>query len=57
MKPWVDKIRKEGNDATHKLAPPTPEDAENILNFTTQLLKAIYEMEAKMKKFNPPKTK
>ena len=41
MKPWVDKIRKEGNDATHKLEPPTPEDAENILNFNAQLLKSI----------------
>jgi len=52
MKPWVDKIRQEGNDATHKLESPSKDDAENILNFTTQLLKTIYEMEVKMNKFN-----
>jgi len=51
MKPWVDKIRKEGNDATHKLASPTPKDAENIMNFTTQLLRLVYEMEHKATKF------
>jgi len=36
---------------------PSKEDAENILNFVTQLLKVIYEMEHKTKKFNQPKSK
>jgi len=35
MKPWVDRIRQEGNDATHKLDAPSKEDAENIMNFIT----------------------
>ena len=45
MKPWVDKIRQEGNDATHTLNPPSQKDAENIMKFTTQLLKLVYEMD------------
>jgi len=57
MKPWVDKIRKEGNDATHKLEPPSKDDSENILNFVTQLLKVIYEMEYKMQKFGQTESK
>jgi len=52
MKQWVDKIRQEGNVATHKLEPPSPKDTENIMNFTTQLLKLVYEMEYKAKKFS-----
>lgn len=42
-KPWVDKIRKLGNHATHKLQVKSREDAELALNFTNMLLKFIYE--------------
>lgn len=51
MKGWVDKIREEGNDATHKLEPPSREDTEHIINFTIQLLRLVYEMEYKANKF------
>lgn len=43
-KPFVDKIRLLGNDGTHKLENRTKEDAELALNFTSILLKNIYEM-------------
>lgn len=42
-KNWVDKIRKLGNEATHELESKTKEDAELALNFTSMLLRIIYE--------------
>ncbi|WP_443660141.1 DUF4145 domain-containing protein [Clostridium algidicarnis] len=42
-KEWVDKIRKLGNQATHKLEIKSQEDAELAINFTSMLLKLIYE--------------
>ena len=41
---WVDKIRKLGNEATHKLETKNEEDAKLALNFTGMLLKFIYEL-------------
>ena len=43
-KAWVDKIRKIGNEANHKIEFKSNEDAQLILTFTTMLLKFIYEM-------------
>lgn len=40
---WVDKIRRLGNQATHKLEKKTKEDAELAIRFTSMLLKLIYE--------------
>ena len=40
----VDKIRKLGNEATHKLETKNEEDAKLALNFTGMLLKFIYEL-------------
>lgn len=42
-RPWVDKIRKLGNEATHKLEMKSKEDAELAIKFTSMLLKIIYE--------------
>jgi len=44
MDTWVDKIREGGNDSTHKIPPATEDKAKNILLFTIQLLRNIYEM-------------
>ncbi|MFT8514900.1 MAG: DUF4145 domain-containing protein [Lacticaseibacillus paracasei] len=40
---WVDKIRKYGNDANHKLTVNTREDAEKIIKFSEMVLKMNYE--------------
>lgn len=42
-KEWVEKIRKLGNQATHKLETKSKEDAELAIKFTSMLLKFIYE--------------
>ena len=51
IKSWVDIIRKNGNDSTHKLETPSKERAENTFMFTMQLLRIIYEMEYKANKY------
>jgi hypothetical protein len=40
---WVDHIRKQGNEATHKIDVKTAENAENLLNFIEMLLKINFE--------------
>jgi hypothetical protein len=45
IKKWVEIIRKQGNQATHKLQKSDLPFATGILNFTAQLLRIIYEME------------
>lgn len=40
---WVDKIRKLGNDSTHKLVIASEEDAELSLKFIIAILKNVYE--------------
>ena len=42
-KPWVDKVRKLGNDSAHKLVIASKEDAESSLNFISAILKIVYE--------------
>ena len=42
-KAWVDKIRKLGNQATHKLESKSKYDAELAIKFTGMLLRLIYE--------------
>ncbi|MFH1990498.1 MAG: DUF4145 domain-containing protein [Patescibacteria group bacterium] len=51
-KEWVTPIKKNGNDANHKIKIVTKEEAEGTLDFTTMLLKVIYEYPAKAKKIN-----
>lgn len=40
---WVDEIRELGNDANHEIALITQEEAETIVDFTTMLLRLVYE--------------
>ena len=51
--PWVDKIRKDGNEATHEIKIMTKDEAEELVNFVEMLLKFMYEFPAKM---SVPKT-
>lgn len=51
MKGWVDIIRKNGNDSTHRLNSPDKEHAEGTIMFTAELLRLVYEMEAMSKKY------
>jgi hypothetical protein len=46
-KPWVDKIRTHGNEATHEIVLKTKDDAEEILVFLEMLLKFMYEFPAR----------
>jgi len=45
MRPWVDLIRRHGNEANHRLDPPDRKRAEATLLFTAHLLRNVYEME------------
>jgi len=42
-KPWVDIIRKKGNEATHEIPSISEDDAQKIIKFSEMLLKTIYE--------------
>ena len=53
MKGWVDQIRKIPNLATHSKNIPSEPEAKNVMNFTEQLLKLVYEIPSKA----PPKAK
>ena len=48
MKEWVDKIRDNGNVATHEIPPPNSEKANTTLAFTALLLKNVYETKYRM---------
>ena len=49
MKKWVDKIRENGNDATHEIPSPDFITAWTTLEFTALLLKNVYETVYRMK--------
>ena len=49
MKEWVDKIRDNGNDATHEIPPPDSKIACTTLEFTALLLKNVYETAYRLK--------
>lgn len=48
MKPWVDRIRKIGNTATHEIPDISKEDANMAFEFLIMLLKLVYEFPNKM---------
>lgn len=48
MKPWVDHIRKVGNEANHDLPATAEDSAMRVATFTEQLLILAYEMPAVM---------
>lgn len=50
MKDWVDEIRKIPNYATHSRSIPNDQEAKNVVNFTEQLLKLVYEIPGKAPK-------
>lgn len=43
-KGWVDHIRKKGNEANHEIAVMSKQDAEEVVTFTSMLLKFVYEL-------------
>ena len=49
MKPWIKKIKNNGNEATHKINPSNFKGANTTLRFTILLLKNVYETEYYMK--------
>ncbi len=51
-KDWVNPIKNNGNAANHKIKIVETEEAEGTLDFTTMLLKVIYEYPAKARKIN-----
>lgn len=53
MKPWVDLIRKHGNEATHELPSINRDRATGTLLFTAELLRLSYEMDHFAKRFAP----
>lgn len=54
MKPWVDHIRKVGNEANHDLPATAEDSAMRVATFTEQLLILAYEMPAVMGETLPP---
>jgi len=48
MKPWVTRIKDNGNEATHELPPSDEKMATDTLQFTATLLHLIYEIEHQM---------
>ena len=46
--PWVDKIRRSGNEANHEIVIKTRDEAQELVNFVEMLLTFIYEFPAKI---------
>ena len=51
---WVDEIRKRGNEATHEIAVMARDDAANLIDFCSMLLKVIFEFPGKVKNRSQP---
>lgn len=47
-RPWVDYIRKKGNEANHEISLMRQTDAEELITFLEMLLKLIYEFPARL---------
>lgn len=47
-RPWVDRIRKLGNDATHEITHRSKDDAVDALVFIEMLLRTVYEFPARL---------
>jgi Domain of unknown function (DUF4145) len=54
MRPWTDRIRRHGNAAAHQLEPVPRERAEDTIEYTAQLLRLVYEMDARAQRFAAP---
>lgn len=46
MRPWVDRIKDVGNEATHEIPAISEEQAMDVAKFTEQLLRLVYELTA-----------
>jgi hypothetical protein len=55
MKPWVDRIRLNGNEAAHELQKRDVERAKLTLEFTQALLQIVYEMKHRLEQSTPVK--
>lgn len=44
---WVDEIREVANDANHEIAPIAADEARSVVDFTSMLLKLLYEYPAR----------
>jgi len=55
--PWVDHIRKKGNEANHEIRIMKEEDAKDLLVFLEMLLKIIYEFPRNIERRTSPATK
>jgi len=51
MMPWIVKIKQYENDTTHRIQNPNKYRAENMLTFTSILLKIIYEIKYHVTKY------
>lgn len=51
---WISHIKDKGNEATHEIHLMNKEDAEELLSFTSMLLKFIFEFPGKMKQRTAP---
>lgn len=51
---WVNHIRQKGNEATHEIKEPSPEDAKDLIDFLELLLIFIYEFPARKRKKDAP---
>ncbi|MCE9549176.1 DUF4145 domain-containing protein [Candidatus Nomurabacteria bacterium] len=56
-KEWVDHIREKGNEANHEIKIMTKEEADDLLSFSSMLLKLVYEFPSKMQGKTTPTKK
>ena len=49
----VDEIRQTGNEANHEIVIMTAEQANDLLSFSTMLLKLVYEFPSRLPKRGP----
>jgi hypothetical protein len=47
-KPWVDMIRKRGNEANHEITLMTEEDSDHLMSLAEMLLKLVYEFPGRL---------
>ena len=56
LKDMTDTIRQNGNKSTHKIGQPDPERSKYTLEFTAQVLRSVYEIEAQFSKYQNRQT-
>ena len=56
LKDMADTVRQNGNKSTHKIEQPDPERSKYTLEFTAQVLRSVYEIEAQFSKYQGHQT-